>query len=80
MFTVNVEKECSCFRKSDMKNSQIFESKDQALMQAQKMAQKMNEEFCQKHNFSVVETGEHFTIRVEENRPAGGCCGGGHCG
>ena len=79
MFTVNVEKECGCFRKSGMKNGIIFDNKDDALIEAQKMAQKMNEEFCHKHKFSVVEDKEHFTIKVEENRPTGGCCGGGHC-
>jgi hypothetical protein len=80
MFTVNVEKECGCFRKSDLKNGLSFSSKDDALMEAQKMANHMNEKFCKKHNFRVVEAGEHFTISVEENRPSGGCCGGGHCG
>jgi len=80
MFTVEVEKECGCFRKSDLQNHQRFEDKDQALSHAIEMAQKMNEEFCQKHEFRVMEEGERFKIAVTERSRKQGCCGGGHCG
>ncbi len=78
MYTVQMEKECGCFKKSDFQNNLQFESKDHALMQAIEMSKEMNEEFCQKHEFSVVEEGAVFKIRVEE-RGKSGCCGGGHC-
>ena len=79
MFTVQVEKECGCFKKSDFTNNMQFEDKDDALAQALNMSKEMNQEFCQKHEFTVAEEGETFKIRVEE-RAKSGCCGGGHCG
>lgn len=78
MFTVQMEKECGCFKKSDFQNNIQFATKDDALMQALEMAKDMNEEFCQKHEFTVAEEGDQIKIRVEERRKSG-CCGGGHC-
>jgi hypothetical protein len=78
MFTVNVQKECGCFKRSDLQNNQTFEEKDSALITAINMRDKMNDEFCGKHEFSVKEDGETFSILVEEPSK-GGCCGGGHC-
>jgi len=82
MFTINVEKECGCFKKSDFQNNMQFESKDDALMQAKLMESHMNQKFCQKHHFYTEDKDDQIIIHVEE-RPkeenAGGCCGGGHC-
>ena len=82
MFKVYVNKECGCFKKSDFTNNMTFESKDDALLQATEMAKDMNETFCQKHEFRVLEGNDEFMIFVDErNKPShsGGCCGGGHC-
>ena len=82
MFTINVEKECGCFKKSDFQNNQSFASKDEALMEAKLMESHMNQKLCQKHMFYTEETGNNtFTIRVEEKpkENTDGCCGGGHC-
>jgi hypothetical protein len=81
MFTINVEKECGCFKKSDFKNGISFESKDDALIEAKKMTDYMNEEFCQKHEFVFSENGQDFNIAVfdQPKKESGGCCGGGHC-
>ena len=78
MFTVNVEKECGCFKKSDFTNDMKFESKDDALIQALNMTKEMNDEFCQKHEFEVAENGNTISIAVVE-RGHSSCCGGGHC-
>lgn len=67
MYTVTMEKECGCFKRSNLEASQSFESKDEALIEAQNMIKKMNEEFCQKHNFSVIEDGENFIITLAMN-------------
>ncbi|MDD5716618.1 MAG: hypothetical protein PHW64_02350 [Sulfuricurvum sp.] len=67
MFTVKVEKECGCFKRSGMENSKNFENKDDALLEAKEWAEEMNETFCQKHNFSIVEEGNDFIIKVEMN-------------
>ncbi len=80
MYTVNIEKECGCFKKSDFTNNIKFESKDDALLQALNMAKEMNQDWCQKHEFEVSEAGDSIKISVEERGKSGGCCGGGHCG
>jgi len=79
MFKITVNKECGCFRKSDLKNNQIFTTKDAALIEAIEMAKDMNETFCQKHEFIVKEDGNNIAILVDERQASGGCCGGGHC-
>ena len=79
MFTVNVEKECGCFKRSDFTNNMSFENKDDALSQALNMTKEMNQNFCQKHEFALAEMGNTFSISVQE-RGKSGCCGGGHCG
>ena len=78
MFTVKIEKECGCFKKSDFTNNMEFASKDDALIQALNMTKEMNQDFCQKHEFEVAENGATFMISVDE-RGKSGCCGGGHC-
>jgi len=77
MFTINVSNECGCFKKSDFENNAEFIDKDEALIEAQKMTSYMNDEFCQKHNFTLVEDGSKFSIQVAERGHT--CCGGGHC-
>jgi len=81
MFTINVEKECGCFKKSSYDNNMSFESKDDALIQARLMESHMNQKFCQSHLFTLTEDGTNFQIAVENRAKAssGGCCGGGHC-
>jgi len=81
MFTINIEKECGCFKKSNYENNMSFDNKDDALIQARLMESQMNQKFCQKHMFYTEETGDTFTIRVDAKpqESTGGCCGGGHC-
>jgi hypothetical protein len=81
MFTINIDKECGCFKRSAYENNMEFESKDDALLQARLMESHMNQKFCQKHMFTLSENGDTFQISVD-NKPketSGGCCGGGHC-
>jgi len=79
MYTINVDKECGCFRRSDLENNVTFTSNDDALIKANSMVKEMNEEFCQKHEFSVKEDGNTFQISMQAPAPTSGCCGGGHC-
>ncbi|MBU1667571.1 hypothetical protein KKC13_04075 [bacterium] len=81
MFTINVEKECGCFKKSPYDNNMSFESKDDALIQAQTMVNHMNTKFCQKHEFELSEDGQNFSIAMDmrQQQAHSGCCGGGHC-
>jgi len=80
MFTIHIEKECGCFKKSDFENNKRFENKDEALIEAMNMVKVMNDEWCQKHEFTFSEDGQNFQIAVNERAKAhSGCCGGGHC-
>jgi hypothetical protein len=67
MITLEMEKQCGCFKKSDYEAVQTFTSKDEALVSASKMCDDMNENFCQKHNFKVTEEGDKLIIKVEMN-------------
>ena len=85
MFTINVDKECGCFKRSMYDNNQGFNDKDTALIEATSMLRTMNEEFRQKHEFVLSEEGNTFQIVMsarpqEAGQSSGGCCGGGHCG
>lgn len=66
MYTVTMEKQCGCFKRSDFSPVQSFENKDDALIQAQEMASDMNETFCQKHRFSVTEEGQNFLVTMDQ--------------
>jgi len=80
MFTVSIDKECGCFKRSDYQNNKSFESKDEALLNAKDMVEDMNENFCQKHSFVLSEDGKSFNITMSlKPQEDSGCCGGGHC-
>jgi len=78
MFKIIVEKECGCFKRSDLVNGIDVESKDDALMKSIEMRDHMNNEFCGKHQFKVQEVGSNFVIAMSDST-SNGCCGGG-CG
>ena len=65
MYTVKMEKECGCFKRSGIENMKKFANKDDAMIEAQEWAQEMNETFCKKHNFSVIEEGNDLVIKVD---------------
>ena len=81
MYTISVDKECGCFKRSPFENNSQFQSKDDALLEASQMQEHMNSKFCSKHNFELKEDGDNFLIEVSmKEAPAkSGCCGGGHC-
>ena len=84
MSVINIDRECGCFKRSDLENNLSFESKDDAMLKALEMVNRMNEKFCRKHKFTLTENGTDFSISmngqpVAQPAPSGGCCGGGHC-
>ena len=81
MFKITVDKECGCFKKSDFENNKSFDSKDDALIEAQNMVNVMNNDFCRKHDFTLREDGAIFSISMDvpKQQSHSGCCGGGHC-
>lgn len=67
MFNVRMEKECGCFKRSGMESVKTYENKDDAMVEATQWAEEMNETFCQKHNFSIIEEGNDLIIKMEMN-------------
>jgi len=68
MFQVNIPQQCGCFRRSGKEASVSFDNKDDALMHATEIADMMNNEFCKKHNFNVVEDGNNLVILMGSAR------------
>jgi len=79
MYTIKVDKECGCFKKSAYENNMNFESKDDALLQANLMQTHMNTKFCEKHSFELCENGDEFLISVGMQQQLSSCCGVGDC-
>ncbi len=68
MYTVQVEKECRCFQKSEYKNNVAFETQKDAYQYANLVAEFMNEEFCGTHTFEAHRAEENnFLITVAMN-------------
>ena len=78
MYNILVDQECGCFKRSDLTNNVEMTSKDEALNLAINTKDKMNEEFCGKHEFILSEVSDNFVISFAEPVKSG-CCGGGHC-
>ncbi|WP_419771240.1 MAG: hypothetical protein ACNI3C_05445 [Candidatus Marinarcus sp.] len=78
MHKILVAQECGCFKRSDLTNNVSLPSKDEALLKAVEMKDIMNEEFCGKHGFELIEENNNFVISFKQEAHSG-CCGGGHC-
>ena len=64
-YIVDIEKHCSCVKKSGIEFPKKFKNLDEAKKEAIKLANEFNETFCQKHTFKVEENGDNLTIKVE---------------
>lgn len=71
MYTIEIEKECGCFKKSGFENNMTFDSREDMINKARVMECRMNQEFCMKHFFQAVDYGEkiiiHSTLRPEDD-------------
>lgn len=71
MYTIEIEHECGCFKKSGFENNTTFATKEEAHMRAKVMECRMNQEFCFKHFFEAVDYGDkiviHSTLRPEDD-------------
>jgi hypothetical protein len=70
MYKIDIEKKCGCVKKSNLKFPQTFKSKEEAELEALKLANYMNANFCKKHRFFVNEEGDTFMIYVELSCPS----------
>lgn len=64
MYTIVVDRECGCFKRSTLENNVKVESKDEALEKSLQMVEIMNENFCSKHKFALEEVGDTFLIKM----------------
>ncbi|GGD44216.1 hypothetical protein GCM10012288_18180 [Malaciobacter pacificus] len=78
MYKVVVQNQCGCFKRSNLQANLQFESKDDALLKAIEMKDKMNNEFCKKHEFEVQEMYNNFVISFY-TEARDNCCGNGCC-
>lgn len=81
MYTVVMEKECECFKKSEYTNNNTFQTQQEAFNYSNILAELMNEEFCGKHLFySQIAEGNNFVVRVDTNATfISGCSTGVSC-
>ena len=68
MYKVTVPQQCGCFRRAGKEALSVYDDKDVALMEATELVQEMNENFCQKHMFNVVEDGNDFVVLMSAGR------------
>jgi len=79
MYTVYMESECGCFKKSEYESEKSFQFQREAYNYAHTMAEFMNEDFCQTHLFTAFKTeDDNFVIGLSAN-PNSGCCSTGSC-
>ena len=62
MYTIEIEKECSCFLKSGLDKVMTFETREDMYNKARVLECRMNQEFCMKHYFEAVDYGEKIVI------------------
>lgn len=71
MYTIEIEKECSCFKKSGFENNMEFETRQDMINKARVMECLMNQQFCMTHFFEAVDYGEkiiiHSSLRPEDD-------------
>ena len=80
MYTVQIEHECGCFKKSEFAREKSFDTQKDAYNYSNIVAEFMNEEFCSKHHFFAQKAeDDQFFIRVVENPNAGSSCSSGSC-
>ena len=60
-----MEKQCGCFKRSSFEASQTFDTKEEALEEANEMCRVMNIKFCHKHKFRYEENENQIIIKME---------------
>lgn len=65
MVHVVLEKLCACAKKNGLEQIRSFDSREEAEEHAYEWADNLNNSYCGKHGFDVIEVGENFVISVE---------------
>jgi len=71
MYTIEIEKMCSCVVKSGMDQVMTFDERQDMINKARVLECRMNQEFCMTHFFEAVDYGDkiviHSTLRPEDD-------------
>ena len=80
MFTIKIEKECECFKKSGFENNTTELLRSKALMKANQMCNMLNNKFGGNGKFIIEEEKRVFIIKEgKKKKRATHCCGDGCC-
>lgn len=66
MYTIEIEKECSCIKKSGLEKNMTFETREDMYNKARVLECRMNQEFCMTHFFEAVDYGDKIVIHSSE--------------
>ncbi|MFT5659568.1 MAG: hypothetical protein ACI9TV_000189 [Sulfurimonas sp.] len=69
MYTIEIEKQCSCVIKSGLDKVMEFETREDMYNKARVLECRMNQEFCMTHFFDAVDYGDKIVIH-SSLRPA----------
>ena len=64
MYKVIIDGQCGCIRRENMELESNFSDRDDALIAASNLAQRMNDNFCGKHQFGVRQEGDNLLVTV----------------
>ena len=71
MYTIEIENECACFKKSGHAGNMTFELREDMINKARVLECLMNQQFCMKHFFEAVDYGDkiiiHSNIRPDDD-------------
>ncbi len=62
MYRIEIEKECSCIKKSGLMERMEFDTREDMINKARVLECRMNQEFCMTHFFEAVDYGEKIVI------------------
>ncbi len=62
MYTIEIEKECSCFKKSGFEKIMTFDTREDMINKARVLECRMNQEFCMTHFFEAVDYKDKVVI------------------
>lgn len=67
MYEVKVENPCRCFFRSGLPEVQSFRTKEEAEAEAKDILAHMQQNFCKKHSFYLVEVGTRYMVSIRDN-------------
>jgi len=65
-YHIVVEKLCLCAKKKNLEQIRSFNTRTEAEEHAYEWADSLNNSFCGKHGFDIVEVDDNFVISVED--------------